>query len=493
MNVLVLVLATLAPLQSSGDPAAFERGLAAIQPQRIRADLTFLADDEMRGRDTPSPEQRVAARYLRARVAQLGFEPAGEDGSFFDRYRLGFRRLDAEASSLSVREGEHERRLAFGKDYFFAVTSDGLDLDVEGGVVYLGEGGRDEFEAAGAAVQGRWVLCLDTGTRALQRKKRAQEFGAVGLLVTPGPDYSKEPYATRFARTTEGLLDGRLTSGPIPEGPDGPDGPEGPDAAPEAPRDEVDAPPLPQVYVVPALGSAWISAHEVGDEIPLVVHETRRATETVEVENVCALWRGSDPTLAQDAMIVSAHYDHVGVNGDDVYNGADDNGSGSSGLLAVAEALAAHGPLSRSVLLIWVSGEEKGLFGSQAWAAAPTLEAGMRPVSDLNIDMIGRNAPERLGITPSENHRQANFLSKVARELAPLEGFPVLESADEYYNRSDQANFAKLDIPVCFFFSGEHEDYHKPTDTADKIDYDKIHRVSRLVYRMLTRLDSQGF
>ena len=114
----------------------------------------------------------------------------------------------------------------------------------------------------------------------------------------------------------------------------------------------------------------------------------------------------------------------------------------------------------------------------------------MRPACNLNIDMIGRNAPERLGFTPSESHPKANSLAAVARELAPLEGFPQLESADEYYNRSDQAKFEELGIPVCFFFSGEHEDYHKPTDEADKIDYDKVHRVSRLVFRMLVRLQS---
>jgi hypothetical protein len=486
--LLALAALALASPQSSGDAAAFERGLAAIQPQRIRADLVFLADDEMRGRDTPSPEQRVAARYLRSRVSRLGFEPAGEDGGFLDPYLLGFRRLDADESGVTVRAGEDEERLRFGRDYFLASTGEAETLDVEGGVIYLGAAGRDEFEAKGDAIAGRWVLCLDTGTRAMQRKKRAQELGAVGVLVTPGPDYAKEPYAERFARITAGLSAGRLTGGPVT-----------PLAPGSAARESADpgaegaAQPFPQVYVVPEVGSAWISAHEVGDVLPLVVQETRRAQSTVEVENVCALWRGSDPVLSNDVMIVSAHYDHVGARGDEIYNGADDNGSGTSGLLALAEALAAHGPLQRSVLLIWVSGEEKGLFGSQAWVAEPTLPAGMRPVSNLNIDMIGRNAPERLGITPSENHRAANFLSAVARELSPLEGFPTLESADQYYQRSDQANFAKLDIPVCFFFSGEHEDYHQPTDTADKIDYDKIHRVVRLVFRMLTRLDSQGF
>jgi hypothetical protein len=478
MNPLLLAPLLLGLPPGASDAEAVARGLAAVRPGHVRADLTFLADDAMRGRDTPSPEQRVAARYLRARVAALGFEPGGEDGTYFDRYVLGVRKLDLDASRLVVAQDGHEEVLGFGADYFLALSSDGVSLSAEGGVVYLGDGERDDFEAAGEAVVGRWALCRDTGRRAIQRRNRAKEHGAVGVLVTPGPDYDKEPYPARHERTTNALARGQVTSGP--------GGP---------PRRESGDPEdaFPQVYLAPEHGDAWIAGRQVGEVLPLSVREERVASDRAELENVCALWRGADPARAEEVMIVSAHYDHVGVRGEDVYNGADDNGSGTSGLLAVAEALAAHGPLSRSVLLIWVSGEEKGLYGSQAWVAAPTLAAGMRAVLNLNIDMIGRNAPERLGITPSERHREANSLSAVARELAPLEGFPELESADEYYHRSDQASFAELDIPVCFLFAGEHEDYHRPTDTADKIDYDKVSRVSRLIFRMLTTLDEQGF
>ena len=206
----------------------------------------------------------------------------------------------------------------------------------------------------------------------------------------------------------------------------------------------------------------------------------------VTLENVCGFWRGSDPDLANEVIIISAHYDHVGVRGGKIHNGADDNGSGTTGLLALSEALATYGKLRRSVMVMWVSGEEKGLYGSKAWTKNPWLPEGCRAVANINIDMVGRNAADKLLVTPTREHEEYNGLTRLAERLAPLEGFPMLGSADDYYQRSDHYNFRKnLDIPVAFLFSDVHDDYHKPTDTPDKIDYDKVRRVARLVMRML--------
>jgi Zn-dependent M28 family amino/carboxypeptidase len=211
---------------------------------------------------------------------------------------------------------------------------------------------------------------------------------------------------------------------------------------------------------------------------------------TVMVENVCGFWQGSDPVLRNEVIIVSAHYDHEGVKSDgQVMNGADDNGSGTSTLLALAEALVTNGAMRRSVMLMWVSGEEKGLWGSQAWTEHPWLPGDCRPVCDINIDMVGRNASDYLLITPTAARPEYNGLVKLAEEYAPLEGFPKLGSCDSYWNRSDHANFAaNLKIPVTFIFSDVHADYHKPGDDPEKIDFDKIRRVTRLVLRMIAGL-----
>jgi Zn-dependent M28 family amino/carboxypeptidase len=156
--------------------------------------------------------------------------------------------------------------------------------------------------------------------------------------------------------------------------------------------------------------------------------------------------------------------------------------------------LTKYGPMRRSVMIMWVAGEEKGLWGSAAWTRNPTLPEGYKAVADINIDMIGRNAPEKLTVTPSAEHESYNFLSKLAVKLSPEEGFPTLDSADQYYTRSDHYNFVQAGIPATFLFAGVHEDYHRPTDDPEKIDYDKIRRVVRLVFRMLADLqnDSMG-
>jgi Zn-dependent M28 family amino/carboxypeptidase len=228
---------------------------------------------------------------------------------------------------------------------------------------------------------------------------------------------------------------------------------------------------------------------EASSAIDCVLQDKRTPDEEltqVTLENVCGFWRGSDPDLADEVIVISAHYDHVGIRNGEIHNGADDNGSGTTGLLALSEALTTYGKLRRSVLVMWVSGEEKGLWGSKAWTLNPWLPEGCRAVANINIDMVGRNDADKLMVTPTRNHEAYNGLTKLAERLAPLEGFPALGDADDYYQRSDHYNFKKnLDIPVAFLFSDLHEDYHKPTDTPDKIDCDKIRRVARLVLRML--------
>ena len=226
--------------------------------------------------------------------------------------------------------------------------------------------------------------------------------------------------------------------------------------------------------------------------MPFTFAETRRASQedTVQAENVVGLWPGSDPTLGTQVVLVSAHYDHLGAmkNGR-VYPGADDNGSGTVALLALAEALVAQGPLRCSVMLVWTSGEESGLWGSQAFADAPCLPPGSKAVANINLDMVGREAATRLSITPfATTHPAFSGLARMAAEVARAEGFTELGSADQYFHRSDNFNFAKLGIPVVSLFDDMQADYHQPTDTPDKIDGDKVARVTRMVLRMLVAL-----
>ncbi len=461
-----LVPAPRALLAPATNPAALARGLDAIRPEGIRADLTFLASDELAGRDTPSPGLRLAAMYLRARVARLGFTPAGEDGTFYDPYALDRVALDLERTGARLERAGEPLPLAFGEDYLF--RADGYrDLSIEGPLVFVGDASADALR--GLDLAGCVALALDDPhANGARRADALERLGAVGALYLQPPDvgYKSVERSARFARrqAQRGALRVRVVD------------------LPEAFLTERGAERLP----FDAAGA------RPGERLAMRFAETRARSSDSEshvVENVAALWPGSDPDLKHEVLVLSAHYDHVGTKDEAIYNGADDNGSGTSGLLAVADALAAYGPMRRSVLLLWVSGEEKGLKGSYAWTMAPTLPEGFRAVCDLNIDMIGRNAPDSLLITPTKARPEYNDLVRMAEEQAPREGFPTLGSCDEYWHRSDHMNFAEnLEIPVAFLFSDVHEDYHQPTDTIEKIDFDKVHRVARLLVRVLDGL-----
>lgn len=467
---LTLLLVRPAPA-NGGDELRLARALETIEAAEIRADLFFFASDDMRGRDTPSKEQRVAARFLRARLERLGLEP-GAGASFFHEYPLQQRRVDPARSSLTVQGPGGEHGFVFARDYFFPSSGDIAALEREGSLVWCGRGEREDFEKFDA--KGRWAVCEVSDLPFRRRARYAEGAGAVGLIVLPDPAGSADPAAEECERTTgyalAGLSDWRADHDPV----------------------------FPQVHLSLEAARRFLSVAGIEGRLPragelagAVVREVRAGSGQIALENVCALWPGSDAELGKQVVIVSAHYDHEGVRGGRIYPGADDNGSGSMGLLALAEALVEYGPLRRSVLLMWVSGEEKGLWGSAAWTKDPTLPAGYRAVCDLNIDMIGRNAPEKLLITPTRTLKEYNGLTRLAEKLAPGEGFAPLGSADEYWARSDHMNFAQnMRIPVAFLFSDVHEDYHKPTDTPDKIDYDKIRRVTRLVLRMLDGLQA---
>jgi hypothetical protein len=482
-TVLAALLLAVSPARAAvSDPAARAAALAVIDPAAIRADLAFIASDTLLGRDTPSTGQRVAARYIRARLERAGFAPGAGD-SFLHTYPLLQRGLDEQGSRLSV-VGEEGFALRFGRDYFLPFTRDLVALELQAPVVWCGRAASDDLPAS---VAGAWALCEDSDDVSwIRRRRYLTEAGAIGMLVIPRLGKDDDPFPERFVKVVEFARLGAVRPPPA-------DG-----AEEDEPEGEA---PFPQVYLARSAGervlaaartagerdAAWLPA--LGDALGIEIAERRVTKGPVEVENVCGLWPGRDPALSDEVIVVSAHYDHVGARGGEIWNGADDNGSGTCGLLALADALATYGPMRRSVLLLWVSGEEKGLFGSDAWTRAPTLRPGARAICDLNVDMIGRNAPDVLLVTPTRARPEYGTLTRLAEELAPLEGFPNLGSGDEFWARSDHMNFSRnMGLPVAFFFSGTHEDYHKPTDTFEKVDYDKVARVTRLVLRMLDAL-----
>ncbi len=212
-------------------------------------------------------------------------------------------------------------------------------------------------------------------------------------------------------------------------------------------------------------------------------------TQGVRAPNVAGLVRGSDPQLADEYVVYSAHMDHVGVgrpdaSGDSVYNGADDDASGTAVVLELAEAFGAlNPPTRRSTIFLLVSGEEQGLWGSRHFATDPPvpLEA---VVANLNADMLGRNWTDRVVAIGKEQSDLGETLDAVAAAHPELGIRPIEDPWPEenFYRRSDHFNFARRGVPVLFFFNGTHEDYHRPSDEAELIDAEKAARIGRLMF-----------
>ncbi|HEY8469972.1 MAG TPA: M20/M25/M40 family metallo-hydrolase, partial [Longimicrobiales bacterium] len=225
---------------------------------------------------------------------------------------------------------------------------------------------------------------------------------------------------------------------------------------------------------------------------------TPPALREVEVRapNVVALLRGSDPVLRETYVVFSAHMDHVGIgvpdaSGDSIYNGADDDASGTSALVEVAEAFAAlpERP-ARSLIFLAVSGEEKGLLGSRHFVDHPPVPI-RSIVANINLDMIGRNSPDSIAAVGLDYSSLGPLAQEVARAHAEELGLtvaPDLWPEERLFFRSDHFNFAAKEIPAIFFFAGLHEDYHRPSDEVERLDADKAARVTRLVFYLGHRI-----
>ena len=215
----------------------------------------------------------------------------------------------------------------------------------------------------------------------------------------------------------------------------------------------------------------------------------------VQTENVVAIIEGS--TLPEEYIVISSHLDHEGIKNGEIYNGADDDGSGSVALLEIAEAFqaaveAGNGP-KRSIIFLHVSGEEKGLLGSRYYTDNPLYPLA-NTVANLNIDMVGRTDPKRESDNDNyiyligsdrlstELHQVSEAANKATVNLTLDYTYNAVDDPNRFYFRSDHYNFAKNNIPVIFYFNGTHADYHKPTDTVEKIRYDLLAQRAQLVF-----------
>jgi hypothetical protein len=487
----------------SHSPASVPEAVKGITARELGGHMKFLASDLMRGRDTASPEIRLAAEYLASRLSAAGAVPSGEQApggkSYFQRFPLEVVTPQLEGTSVTLLiEQNGSKRVVpcdLGADVTFmpwGVTAEEIDAPV----VFAGYGQVnpaekiDDFE--GIDVKGRFVLVFSgqrpgkdapntADSRPARRSRRgggfgrgfagsdkAQERGALGMIVIASPKADEQPSsASTQPMTLFGFGRPSMTLGHAPGR-------------------------LPTLMFADPVRDLIVKATELTAESNSKAIDGLRVRfkfaakkETKEDRNVIGLFPGSDPEKAKEVVIFSAHYDHVGVDEKgEIFNGSDDNASGTSALLEIAEAFGDGPRPARSVAFLWVSGEEKGLLGSQWFSDHSTLPAGYKIVADINLDMVSRNDGKTIGITPSDKHADYSSLIPAARAAAKEEGLTTKFDADEFYFRTDSYNFARKGIPVIFFFCGVHEDYHRPTDDVAKADFDKAARVARAAFRL---------
>ena len=480
----------------------------SITPTELRTHLEFLTSEELGGRFTLSPNFAIAARYLAAQLESYGFKGAGEHGDFLQHFTVTASKPDTEKSSLSITDHGLTTNYTFGDFY---ASPGGNEGKAEGQMVFVGAGisspSQHHDDYANLDVNGKIVLIAGitpvgidlSNLKSNESGERAAiAHGAAGVLRIPSQRFADLMKSSAFKERSGNREDVHLSQ-----------------------QSEASAPVL---ILSPILADKLLSAFkldlkevqeaerehrdlkakasDVSASMNLVLHQRQITTQ-----NVVGRLEGTDPQLKEEYIIFSAHYDHLQTNDrGEIYPGADDDGSGTVSVLAIAHAIALDRP-KRSVLVVFHAGEELGLLGSEYNTDYAPVVPLDKVMADLNIDMIGRSKP------PGDNDKldahlsDANTIYLVGSNRISKELHKISEETnsdyqklklDYYYNdpsnperiyyRSDHWNYARHGIPVIFYFDGTHVDYHKTTDTIDKIDFTKMTRVARLVFETGWRL-----
>jgi len=471
---------TAAMAQSNNDAAKFAKTIKAAD---LKEKLTIVAGPEMEGRETAMPGQKKAAAYIEERFRELGLKPGNGDS-----YQMYYPVYQDEliGAALSI------YNIPFAYDQHCLVS---LNNAVNGkwtinNIAYVSYGisdsTRNDFN--GIDVKGKWVMLVDAtpadidkdptsnGMRnnSLNRRVNAvKEKGAIGVIVVSRSFASGE----RKTASRKGNLYMKKAS---------------------------DAAAVPVMLVsyqaAGSLLSKLVTSFAGLKDIKAGVYNTSavinidKNTNTLQSSNVLGLMEGTDKK--DEYVILTAHYDHLGKRDSVIYYGADDDGSGTVSVIEMAEAFAeakkkGKGP-RRNILFMTVSGEEKGLWGSEYYSEHPVYPLDKTTV-DLNTDMVGRIDPSYKG--DSTNYVYVIGEDKLSSDLMKISDsinttfkmeldrkYNDPKDPNRFYYRSDHYNFAKNGVPVIFYFNGVHRDYHRPTDTVDKINFDLMEKRVKFIF-----------
>ena len=505
----LIVLICAATLVFHGEQLLAQRDSLAVRfansitPEELSKHLYIIASDAYKGRDTGSPELKKAAEYLAAHYQELGVTPGVNGSSYFQNYPLkrekvasatiafqgvsyDFKKDFYSFGGFSIDELKAEKVIFAGYGIDSKTYNDYNSIDVKDAIVLVMDG--EPLDKAGNSIfTGNNTRSEWSDDFRIKRDAAAKRGAKAILIVEENFDYI-------LKRISYFLDEPRMSL--------------------EYPMAVQEESVLPYYFISPAMADKILKTGKKKniEFFKKRIQKKKKASSTalkggmvmtmkMEVErftadNVLAFIEGSDPILKDEVVVISAHYDHVGEMQGKIYNGADDDGSGTVSAMEIGQAfqmakLEGKAP-KRSVLILHVSGEEKGLLGSEWYSEFPIYPLE-KTVCDLNIDMIGRvddahkEDPNYVYIIGSDKlstelHILSEAANKTYTSLALDYTYNDPKDPNRFYYRSDHYNFAKNGIPVIFYFSGVHEDYHQPGDDPEKIMYEKMSKIAKLVF-----------
>jgi hypothetical protein len=481
-SAFVLSFLALCLIFTSAAQSPTATGVDSIRLEELRQKVTYIASEKFKGRGNGTPELNQAAEYIAEVFQKNGLKPGGDPGTYFQRFDIYSSRLGTK-NELRIRGmGATELTVKVANDFIPELWSESgaatgsLELieddhaslpDLKGKIAVILEDriSSDDPEFPPSAREGR----------------RLENAGAVGVIVV-------QSLGERSRFRISSLADGFRADLPVR-------------LTPMTAIGVADYPKIPVIVLSSEIGRQLVNdlrKPQAKMQATLAVAVEREVHKT---QNVIGVIEGSDPSLKNEVMVIGAHYDHDGEAYGQVWYGADDNASGTSALLELAEAFGnSSAKPPRSILLSAWAGEEKGLLGSRYYVAHPVFPLN-RTVAMFQLDMIGRNeehpanrseqvpderAPDNVN---SVNVLGSAFSPDLKTVISRLNSQTNLDvrfrydfGAEDLMRRSDQWSFLQRGIPAVFFFGGLHPDYHTPRDTADKINYAKLEKVARLVY-----------
>lgn len=476
-----------------------QKAAESITAEELEVHLDFLASDEFKGRNTPSPELKIASRYLATAVKSYGFKPLMPDGSYFQNIPLEVRSIDPAQSRMRLTAESGSKNFSYGHD--FGISDRRLqDTRISGNLVFIGLGlfspkhGWDDF--SNMDIKGKIVVMLDAElpeshplsapeNRSIlrRRSRRAGQRGAIAVLNVISEErennFAEKGYlfdTSGRAQLAEGLKTEWISS-----------------RGQSYLRAEIRHSMASEILgISPGELQDTFAAIKRGEQVPARDLPGRNLDISIAVKtqkditsNVVAWLEGTDERLKEEYILFGSHHDHLGAREGKIFNGADDNGSGTVAMLEIAQALAIARP-RRSTILVWHTGEEKGLWGSRYF-----VENSPVPVekmdAELNMDMLCRNDPNSIYLIGSK------ILSSVLDAAIHTVNDDSIhmnldytyedpKHPDNFFFRSDQYPYIQYGIPAVWFFCGTTEDYHQETDTVARADFAKMEKVTRLVY-----------